>query len=182
MNPNARNIGLKRGTVKLETHSRLWDEAAGETILCLREVLGSAAVDIQHVGSTAIKNIKAKPIIDIAVGMRTEDDVMPYKEKLEEREIIYRGRDIEGQILFVMGDFEADTRTHHIHIVKYGSKAWNDYIAFRDYLNNNPAAARQYEMLKLSLCEKCENDRDRYTKAKADFIARVVKEAENTAL
>ena len=63
------SLGLKRGTVQLEPHDKQWDEAAIQTIKKLKSILGDDAVDIQHIGSTAIPAIKAKPIIDIAVGV-----------------------------------------------------------------------------------------------------------------
>ena len=62
-------LGLKRGTVALAPHEDGWDRMAAETIRLLKELLGSTAVDIQHIGSTAIAGICAKPIIDIAVGV-----------------------------------------------------------------------------------------------------------------
>lgn len=62
-------LGLKRGTVQLEPHDKQWDEIAIQTIKTLKSILGDDAIDIQHIGSTAIPAIKAKPIIDIAVGV-----------------------------------------------------------------------------------------------------------------
>ena len=62
-------LGLKRGTVQLEPHDKQWDEIAIQTIKTLKSILGDDAIDIQHIGSTAIPVIKAKPIIDIVVGV-----------------------------------------------------------------------------------------------------------------
>ena len=58
------SLGLKRGTVQLELHDKQWDEAAIQTIKILKSILGDDAIDIQHIGSTAIPAIKAKPIIE----------------------------------------------------------------------------------------------------------------------
>ena len=60
---------MKRGTVYLEPHQKEWEIAAKETILTLKNILGDIAADIQHIGSTSIRTIKAKPIIDIAVAV-----------------------------------------------------------------------------------------------------------------
>ena len=64
------SLGLKRGTVQLEPHDKQWDDVAVQTIKTLKSILGDDAIDIQHIGSTANnRQIKAKPIIDIAVGV-----------------------------------------------------------------------------------------------------------------
>lgn len=62
-------IGFKRGTVELRAHEAAWEREARGTISRLRQILGSAAKDIQHVGGTAVSSIKAKPLIDIAVAL-----------------------------------------------------------------------------------------------------------------
>lgn len=64
-------IGLKRGTVKLWPHQRLWEDVAADMIVLLKLLLNDGAVDIQHVGSTSIQSICAKPIIDIVVGVNS---------------------------------------------------------------------------------------------------------------
>lgn len=142
------SLGLKRGTVQLEPHDKQWDEAAIQTIKNLKSILGDDAVDIQHIGSTAIPAIKAKPIIDIAVGVTDFEKIMSYNEQLQKNGIFYRGSDVEDQILYVMGDMEKDIRTHHIHIVKWNGTEWKNYIHFRDYLKANENMALQYENLK----------------------------------
>ena len=89
------SLGLKRGTVQLEPHDKQWDEAAIQTIKKLKSILGDDAVDIQHIGSTAIPAIKAKPIIDIAVGVTDFEKIMSYNEQLQKEGIFYRGSDVE---------------------------------------------------------------------------------------
>ena len=111
--------GLKRGTVLLAPHQEEWAQNAERTIQTLNRLLESVAVDMQHIGSTAIPSIHAKPIIDLVVGVRNLDDIAPYVELLKQHDIVFRGEDVAGQLLFVMGDFEKDTRTHHIHVVRW---------------------------------------------------------------
>ena len=125
-------IGLKRGTVKLIAHQDEWLKEAEKTIEELEYLLSNTAVDIQHIGSTAISSIHAKPIIDIVVGIYDLNDIMPYIDTLRENNFIFRGKDVSGQVLFVKGDFDKDFRTHHIHVVKWNGKEWNNYINFRD--------------------------------------------------
>ena len=71
-------VGLKRGTVRLTVHQEGWVSEAENTIQKLKELLGDAAIDIQHIGSTAISSIHAKPIIDIVIGVRELNDIHPY--------------------------------------------------------------------------------------------------------
>lgn len=127
-------------------------------------------IDIQHIGSTAIPAIKAKPIIDIVVGVTDFDKVMLHNEQLRQVGIFYRGSDVERQLLYVMGDMENDTRTHHIHIVKWNETEWKNYIHFRDYLNDNENMALQYQKVKEELESKYADDRVAYTNGKQDMI------------
>ncbi len=76
-------LGLRRVAVAVEPHDRQWEVAAQQTIAQLREILGDTAVDIQHIGSTSVRNICAKPIIDIAVGVRYFSDILEKNEILE---------------------------------------------------------------------------------------------------
>ena len=175
-------IGLKRGSVKLISHQEEWNKNAEKVILKLKQLLGDAAVDIQHVGSTAIASIYAKPIIDIVIGVRDLNDVVSYVELLKQHDFVFRGEDVEGQLLFVMGDFEKDTRTHHIHVVKWNGEEWNNYINFRDYLNCCPDKAMLYDACKKKLASQFPDDRRSYTAGKQELIECLLKEAETFAL
>ena len=170
-------IGLKRGIVELLPHNPLWEDVAAETIKKLKSLLNDVAIDIQHVGSTVIQNISAKPIIDIAVGVNTLDSIKPYIELLKKNGIIFRKEDVKEQLLFVIGDFEKEFRTHHIHVVEWNSIAWNNYINFRDYLNAFPEYAKEYDDLKKKLALEFANNRGNYTAGKQEFIDRILKQA-----
>ena len=169
------NIGLKRGTVILLEHQEDWEKAGKECAKLLSSILGESAVGVQHVGSTSIPGIHAKPIIDIAVGARTLDEVPEYREELSKYGIIFHGEDIPGQLLFVMGN--GDIRTHHIHFVTWNGEAWWNYILFRDYLCTHPEKAKAYDELKMSLAMEYPNDRKAYTNSKDSFIKTIITEA-----
>ncbi len=170
-------LGLKRGTVILEAHRTEWERQAGETIRLLKRVLGEAAVDAQHVGSTAVPGLPAKPILDLAVGVRDYDAVLALRRRLEENGVVFRFDERPTQLLFVMGDFTADTRTHHIHVVRYGSEEWENYLRFRDYLRENADAAARYAAEKRRLAERFPNDRNAYTEAKSAIVRALLEEA-----
>lgn len=171
-------LGLKRCTVELLPHQEQWDKTAKDTILTLKALLGSVAIDIQHIGSTAIRGIYAKPIIDIVVGVDNLDSIKPYIELLEQNGIMFRNEDVPGQLLFVIGDDKRDIRTHHIHVVIWNSTAWNNYINFRDYLNAFPEQAKAYEKLKIKLASNFADDRRSYTAGKQELINAILKQAQ----
>ncbi|MBO6158434.1 MAG: GrpB family protein [Firmicutes bacterium] len=172
-------IGLKRGTVVLcdytDSYAAAIQAEAKKTMRILREILGTDAADIQHVGSTAIRGIKSKPIIDLMVGVYTFETIHQHDRALEEAGIIYRKQDVPGQLLYVVG--EGDYRTHHIHVVIYGSEAWNNYINFRDYLNQRPEIASRYSALKQQLADQYPNDRGAYTEGKQKMIDEILEQA-----
>lgn len=176
-------IGLKRGTVQLCEHEKEWEIEAQNTIARLKEILGDVIKDIQHVGSTSILTIKAKPIIDIAVAVDKFDDILAYEKELKYAGFYYRQKsDFGTQLLFACGNYykgTGDLQTHFIHVVLSGSMDWINYINFRDYLNRIPSVAKEYEDLKVSLAEQAPIDsgREKYLKGKHDFIVYTLRKA-----
>ena len=178
-------IGLKRGTVQLCEHEKEWEIEAQNTIARLKEILGDVIKDIQHVGSTSILTIKAKPIIDIALAVDDFDDILAYEKQLKDAGFYYRPNaqaSIRDQLLFACGNYYEGTgelQTHFIHVVKTNSMDWINYINFRDYLNNTPSVAKEYEDLKVSLAQQVPVDsgREKYLKGKHDFIVYTLRKA-----
>lgn len=178
-------IGLKRGAVALYEHEEEWETEAQNTIEQLKNILGCVIRDIQHVGSTSISSIKAKPIIDIAVAVDDFNDVLKFENELRENGFYYRPQaqaTLRNQLLFACGslyDGTGDLQTHFIHIVLTNSMDYINYINFRDYLNSNPSVAKEYENLKVSLAEKAPVDsgREKYLEGKHDFIVCTLRKA-----
>ena len=176
-------IGLKRGTVRLCDHEKEWEVEAINTISRLKRILGSAIKDIQHIGSTSILSIKAKPIIDIVVAVEHFDDILVLEKELKAAGFYYRpNAGLENQLLFACGSYydgSGDLQTHFIHVVKTNSMDWINYINFRDYLNKTPQAAKAYEDLKVSLSQAVPIDsgREKYRKGKHDFIVYTLRKA-----
>lgn len=132
------------------------------------------ATDIEHVGSTAIKGIVAKPIIDMVAGVATFADAERLHGVLARLGYQFRPNASKGrERLFVKGP--ESNRTHYLHVVKHGGSDWQKCIFFRDYLNEHPQAAKTYEKLKIELAKKFANDRPKYTKAKEKFIRSILK-------
>ena len=171
-------VGLEVGTVRLEPHNPIWEELAKEMIVTLHKILGEDAKDIQHVGSTAIKTIKAKPIVDLAVAVENLDIALKHKDELEKNGIHYVGEINKGQVMCDIGNYDANVRTHHVHFVIANSTEWKEYLNMRDYLNAKPEIAAEYAHIKEMSAVKYGNDRKEYSKAKNDIIKRILKEAE----
>ena len=140
-------IGLKRGTVKLYDHEQEWEKEAHKTILRLKRILGSAAKDIQHVGSTSVFSIKAKPIIDIAVATDSFESILEHEKELRTEGFYYRaGNDLKDQLLFACGscyEGTGDLQTHFIHVVLSDSMNWINYINFRNYLKKKKIGLKE---------------------------------------
>ena len=169
--------GLKRGMVELANYRGEWAREAKSAIAELWAALGGAAVDIQHIGSTAVPGLCAKPIVDIAAGVRRLEDLLPCREALEGRGFVFRGADVPGQILLVKGDMEKDLRTHHIHVVRWDGPAWHDYLDLRDYLTAFPQKAGEYAACKRELAARFPADRRRYTAGKRKTVEALLREA-----
>jgi GrpB-like predicted nucleotidyltransferase (UPF0157 family) len=131
---------------------------------------------IEHIGSTAVPGLKAKPTIDILIEIsdKVPDDRIIDNLKSTGYEYIHRPENPPPHMMFVKGYTKQGFRgqAFHIHVRYKGD--W-DEIYFRDYLRNNRKAAKAYEDLKLKLAEKYKNDRETYTSEKSDFIEKINK-------
>lgn len=172
-------IGLKRGKVRIIDHQPEWAQAAAECIAGLKTIFGDLAADIQHVGSTAIRGIKAKPILDIAAGVRRFDSLSPAIEALESAGWQKRLNRFSSDLLYVR---ETDgIRTHQLHILIFKCPQWYNYVDFRDYMNAFPEKAREYEALKEHLAAECNDIQTAYTDGKAGYMRRTLAEAHEYA-
>ncbi len=140
------------------------------------EAIGEKVVAIEHVGSTAIPGMRAKPIIDILIGFRRLDDAMDCIEPL--RNLGYEYRPINETIIPGTRFFRKGppgSNTHHIRMVEKNSDQWNDYILFRDYLRIHPEEAGEYAKLKTDMHEKFSGKPP--LEAKSGFVATVLERA-----
>lgn len=160
----------------LTEHDTRWAVWYAEEERLLKKFLPAAwTVRISHIGSTAIWDIWAKPIIDILMEVRIDNGLETFKPVLEQAG--YRCMSENGQrISFNKGYTEngfAD-KVFHLHLRRIGD---HDELYFRDYLNEYADAAKEYEKLKLSLWKRYEYDRDGYTKEKGLFVRKYTWEA-----
>ena len=167
-------IGLQRHIVKIVAHHPDWSALAASACRDIQRVAGDLIADAQHVGSTSVPDLPAKPILDIAAAVRTLDVMPELLQRLPAIGYLYRGDGgSEGGHLFVK-ESAPDVRTIHLHVVAQDDVQWRNYLLFRDLLRQNPDLRQQYAALKQELGEKFSHDRKSYTAAKHDFIREVL--------
>ncbi len=157
--------------VVLAPHDPQWKGWAENEMESLSKVLAGFSPLINHIGSTAVPGIVAKPIVDILVEIEPDIDWTRVKDVMEGAGYICMSNSAARMSFnkgYTVNGFAA--RVFHIHFHAVGD---NDEICFRDYLIDNIETAREYEQLKLSLLPRFRNNRDGYTEAKSDFIRRV---------
>ena len=128
---------------------------------------------IEHVGSTAVPGMPAKPVIDIMAGV---DSLETSREALLPlRELDYQYAPYHPDLMHWFCKPSFSHRTHHLHLVPLRSPLWYDRLRFRDYLRSTPAVATEYAALKHRLAELHRFDREAYTEAKGAFVARILR-------
>ena len=153
----------------LTEHNEKWAKWYDEEEKRLSGILAQNDIRISHIGSTAIGNIWAKPIIDILVELPMSLPMESIKEILVENGYIcmYEQADRKSFNMGYTSEGFAE-KVFHLHLRYLGD---NNELYCLDYMNDNPLLAKQYEELKLSLWKKFEHDRDGYTSAKTDFVS-----------
>ena len=152
-----------------------WPQMFQEEKQRLEAALGRWLLGIQHVGSTAVPGLAAKPIIDIMPGLRSLDDtprIIGPMRRLGYQYFPEYEDDLPARRYFrkPAGEAFRGGGSHHVHVVETTSEFWRRHIAFRDYLRTHPEAAMEYAELKRRLAAEHGADREGYTEAKTDFI------------
>ncbi|MEM7562307.1 MAG: GrpB family protein [Pseudomonadota bacterium] len=127
---------------------------------------------VEHIGSTSVPGLIAKPVIDIMFGIETLDQARPAIGVLEKEG--YHYYPYKQEIMHWFCKPSPEYRTHHVHLVPYQSELWNERIRFRELLRTNNQIAMEYADLKEKLSEKYPQDRESYTLEKWPFISRVL--------
>ncbi len=170
-------LGLEHGRVEVVGSNPRWALAFDRLNALLQNSLGDRATVIEHVGSTAVEGLSAKPILDVAVGLAATAVTDEVVAVLEGSGYEFRGdKGDDGGLLFVAYDKRARPAAH-IHAVGHGDRQWRQYLVVRDRLRADPAARHRYAETKRSLAKQFPYDRGRYTAAKSDLIAALVEDA-----
>jgi GrpB-like predicted nucleotidyltransferase (UPF0157 family) len=129
-------------------------------------------VELEHIGSTAVPGLAAKPIIDILAGRPVDTPRAAVIAAIEAADYEYRGeQEIPGRDFFRRGE----PRSWHLHLTEIDSEFWRQHRAFRDYIRANPAAALEYQRVKLELARRFPFDRPSYIDGKTEFVTGILR-------
>lgn len=167
--------------IEIVAYDRTWPTLFASERKALEKLLGSLALRVDHVGSTAVPGLAAKPVIDIQISVRSLEPRSAYDELLS----------IRGYVHVPVGEWDRVypfyqrpamwPTTHHVHLCIIGSEQERAHLAFRDFLRDHDQEARAYEALKHQLSESTVGtsltERESYSLAKTDFVSAVVSRA-----
>ena len=157
--------------VELHEHSTEWATRAGEWIATIRRALLVLDTRVEHVGSTAVPGLIAKPVIDLLVSVPDLAAERAYRPALESLGLVLRAR--EPDHLFFRPP-AGQPRAVHVHVCATGSAWEREHLAFRDQLRARPDIAAAYAELKRRLALDFRSDRAAYTDGKATFIRSLI--------
>jgi GrpB-like predicted nucleotidyltransferase (UPF0157 family) len=161
---------LTEAPIEIAEYADLWPGMFTIERQVLADVLSPwLAGPIEHVGSTAVPGLSAKPVIDIMAAVESLEASRNAVAAL--RAIDYHYAPYRPDVMHWFCKPGPAMRTHHLHLVPHGSPLWMERIAFRDCLRSDPALAREYAKLKKYLADIHRLDREAYTEAKAPFIS-----------
>lgn len=167
-------MALKRGIVELVDYDEQWNEEYKKEEELLKSVLADRIFEIHHIGSTSIKGLKAKPVIDILVVIKSLEEIPEIEAMLKPYDYENRGQQgVSDRYFFAKGP--EDARSHYIHFVEPNSDTYYNQVYFKKYLLEHPEYIKKYCDLKQELANKYADERSKYTKGKNDFITNVIK-------
>jgi GrpB-like predicted nucleotidyltransferase (UPF0157 family) len=159
--------------VELVAYDPGWPAGFAQERALLEQALGPwLAGPIEHIGSTAIPGMAAKPVIDIMAPVTGLDAARPAIAAAAA--IGYVHFPYRADVMHWFCKPSAAQRTHHLHLIPHGSRLWHERLAFRDRLRGDGALAAEYRALKAALAQRHRTDREAYTDAKGPFVGRVL--------
>ncbi|ANZ42176.1 hypothetical protein BBK82_45845 [Lentzea guizhouensis] len=166
-----------RERAEVRPHDPQWSVRARAERTHLADLLAPWLVDgVEHVGSTAVPGLAAKPVVDLMASV-TDPDAVVTGAALAEAGWSYVPPELDGRPwrrFFVKPDASGQRRAAHLHVIQAGHPRWTDQLRFRDALRGDARLAREYEDLKRRLSANSGHDREAYTEGKTAFVARVL--------
>ena len=168
--------------IEVVNYDPQWIAAFEMEAAMLARINGKRILDIQHIGSTAVPGLSAKPIIDILIVLDHTDDINSFNSSMEALGYSVRGECLDAPVPGTPGRFyfSKDTngvRSHHVHVCAKGHGEILDKLAFRDYLRAHETVALTYADLKRRLAAEHEFDNIGYMQGKDDFVKSVLVDA-----
>lgn len=165
-------LGLLKGEVFLHPWTNTWLEEflfEKEKI----QIIDKDIIAVHHIGSTAVKDLSAKPILDIAVEIKNFQSGEKISDKLKRLGYTYAGTNILPDRHYLI---KGEPRTHQIHMYQSGSEYLQEQLIFRDYLRKNTEVRKEYQQLKMQLAKANKTDKHKYAEEKTTFIQSILKE------
>lgn len=159
--------------IEVVDYDPAWPAKFAEEKAVILKTLGAwLAGSPEHVGSTAVPGLAAKPVIDIMAPVESLEAARDAILAARAADYVHYPYRPESMHWFCKP--APEFRTHHLYLVPSGSRVWRERIAFRDALRRDPALRLEYQRLKLGLAAQYRNDREAYTEAKHPFISKVL--------
>lgn len=167
--------------VRIVPYDANWPEWFQHIAYPLREALGIVALRIDHIGSTSIPGLAAKPVIDVQISVADFEPLAAYRLPLEQLGYIFRA-DNPNRTQRYFRETPGQPRVH-IHVMRAGSFGEQFALLFRDYVRSHPEVAARYAELKIELAQRYQHAEERqlYTEAKRPFIWETIAQADNWA-
>ena len=167
---------MTKPIVEIHVYDTNWTDQFEREKQRIEGTLGHQALAIEHIGSTSVTGMPAKPIIDIMAGVSDLENALSFVKPLREIDYEYvQNSSFKDRFFFRKGLWRQGTC--HLHICEYDGNEWRDKLLFRNYLRTNPEAAAEYASLKQQLAAKYIYERSTYTKEKEPFIKRILMKA-----
>lgn len=161
-------------SIEIHAADGAWQLAFDRAVTRLSSALGPS-VRIEHIGSTAVAGLGAKPILDILLGVHDQREIPRVRQSLEALGFApgASSASLEMSVFLRRAGGEGDPPIN-LHLILVDSRPWVDLLSFRDRLRADPGLARTYENLKRRLAAACDGDLDAYTAGKSAFVAEVL--------
>ncbi|WP_374347195.1 GrpB family protein [Chitinimonas sp.] len=171
--------GVEKAEIKIVDYDSLWEKKFELHKATISSALGTAALQIEHIGSTAVPGLAAKPIIDIVVVVENAANESTYLAKLIEVGYQLRVREPD---FFEHRMVRTQQRDVHIHIFSKGCIEIERYLLLRNYLRSNPDRRAEYQKIKKELAAQDWPDMNAYSEAKTEIIERLIHEARQSSM
>lgn len=168
-----------KGIVRVVPYDPIWKQEFLKIKAMIMDCVGDLIISVDHVGSTAIEGLAAKPIIDIDVVISSYEVFADVKERLSRKGFEHEGDlGVEGREAFKR-NFIDEFMPYHMYVSPKEGKGHLEHIAFRDYLKNHPDDMNDYGKLKMDLTEQFKMDINSYVNGKADFVKNILQKAKS---
>ncbi len=165
----------KQAEIEIVKYNPCWPSSFDKEKQFLQQKIGHwLQGSIEHIGSTAVPDLMAKPVIDIMFGVESLEKSRPAIDVMQQNGYCYFP--YKEDVIHWFCKPSETHRTHHLHLVPFQSSLWNERLLFRDILRSDKNTALEYQQLKLKLARKYATDRESYTEMKWPFIKGVISE------